>query len=130
MQTHVKTLGILHIVFGVLGLLIGISVFLLLGGIAGLVAITGSGSDAVVASPILGFLALVVLGFTLVLSLPGIIAGFGLLNMSPWARTVMLVLSALHLFNFPLGTALGAYGLWILISPEVTAAFESRARFA
>ncbi|HYO51634.1 hypothetical protein [Archangium sp.] len=31
------------------------------------------------------------------------------------ARITGLVLSAFALLNFPIGTALGAYGLWILL---------------
>ncbi len=126
MQTHVRLLGWLHIVFGAIGVLIGGSIFLLFGGIAGVVTMAEPGPDAFVAVPILGFIGALVLGIMLVLSVPGIVIGAGLLSMQPWARIGMIVLSALHLLNFPFGTALGAYGLWALLSPEVTAAFESR----
>ena len=37
MQTHVKVLAILHIVFGALGVLAGIIVFAVMGGVAGMV---------------------------------------------------------------------------------------------
>ena len=30
----------------------------------------------------------------------------------------MIVLSALHLINFPFGTLLSIYGLWVLLSKE------------
>ena len=54
--------------------------------------------------------------------MPGLIGGIGLLYRQPWARVVMIVVSILHLLNFPFGTALGAYGLWVLFSPEIQTA--------
>ena len=54
----------------------------------------------------------------LALSLPGIIAGIGLLKFRPWSRVLTIVLSALNLMNFPFGTILGIYGLWVMLSDE------------
>jgi hypothetical protein len=52
----------------------------------------------------------------LILSLPGIVAGVGLLKYRPWARVLTIVLSALNLMNIPFGTILGVYGLWVMLS--------------
>ena len=60
----------------------------------------------------------------IVLSIPGIIAGIGLLKRKEWARILTLILSALDLFNFPLGTALGIYSIWALVQPEVMVEFK------
>lgn len=125
MHTHVRTLAVLHIIFGALGVLVGVAVFAFLGGIAGVIGMTNPGSDAVVAVPILGTIGLAILFFALALALPGIIGGVGLLNYRPWARTLMIILSALHILNFPFGTALGVYGLWALLSPEISSLFQS-----
>ena len=54
----------------------------------------------------------------LVLGLPGIIAGAGLLKFRPWARILGIIISALDLIHFPFGTALGVYGLWALLSRD------------
>jgi len=124
MATHVKTLGILYIVFGVLTLLVGLLALLVLGGIAGLIGATDHSSDALVAIPILGGIGVFVFGVLLVLSLPSIIAGFGLLNFRPWARILTIILSALHLMSVPVGTALGIYGLWVLLSKDTEALFR------
>lgn len=118
MDTHIKILGILHIVFGAFGLLAGLFVMVLFGGIAGLVGAAGGGGDSLIAIPILGGIGALVLMIALVLSLPGLIAGIGLLKFRPWARVLMIILSVLHLLNFPFGTALGVYGLWALLSVE------------
>lgn len=123
MQTHVKVLGVLHIVFGVLGVLIGVGIMVLFGGIASLVQMEGD-PDAATAVPILGAIGGIVLVVLLVLSIPGIIAGAGLLSFKPWSRILMIVISILDLVNFPFGTALGVYGLWVLLTAEGARLFE------
>ena len=57
-------------------------------------------------------------------ALPGLAAGYGLLKFKPWARIVGIVLSALKLINVPLGTILGAYGLWVLLSKDTERLFD------
>jgi hypothetical protein len=115
-DTHVKVLAWLYIVFGVLGSLLGLGLMALLGviGIAG----AASDPDAWMALPILGFTGAALGVFMLILSLPGIIAGIGLLKFRPWARVLTIVLSALNLMNIPLGTILGIYGLWVMLSDD------------
>ena len=117
MAEHVKILGVLHVVYGILGVLAGIVVLLIFGGLAGLVSVADRSGDALIAVPILGGIGAFVFILLLALSLPGIIAGFGLLKLRPWARMLTIVLSALELMSVPVGTALGIYGLWVLLSP-------------
>ena len=117
MQTHLKVLAILHIVFGVLGVLIGLGVFAMFGGIAGIIQLDHD-PDAAFVVPMMGAIGALVLICALVLSVPGVIAGFGLLSFQPWARILTIVLSILHLVNIPFGTALGIYGLWALFSTD------------
>ena len=61
----------------------------------------------------------------------GFIAGRGLMQHEPWARTVALVLAFLSLFNIPFGTALGIYTMWVLLpggsQQEYEALVETRA---
>jgi hypothetical protein len=57
-------------------------------------------------------------GFLLIVSVLGIIAGWGLLERRPWARTMAIVFGCLALLNIPLGTALGVYTLWVLASSD------------
>jgi hypothetical protein len=129
MDTHVRVVGILHIVFGVLGLLVGLAGLLLFGGIAGLAALGEGDPDAIAAVPIFGAAGTLIFVIALVLSLPGIIAGAALLKYRPWARIIVIILSAIQLINFPFGTALGVYALWVLLSPQTVARFDSAARF-
>jgi hypothetical protein len=60
----------------------------------------------------------------LVISLPGLIAGIGLLQFKPWARILAIIVSALDLIHIPLGTALGIYGFWVLLSRETEMLFS------
>ena len=124
MAQHVKVLGVLHIIYGSLLVMVGLIVFLIMGGIAGLVGATDHSPDSAVAIPILGGIGGLVFVILLAISLPGIIAGFGLVQFRPWARILTLVLSALELFSIPLGTALGIYGFWVLLKPETEQLFN------
>jgi hypothetical protein len=118
MATHVRVLGILHIVFGVMGLLFALVVLLIFGGIAGVVGTSVQRPEAQVAVPILAAIRTFVFFALLILSLPGIIAGIGLLQFRPWARILTIILSAFELMSVPFGTAIGIYGLWALLSKE------------
>jgi hypothetical protein len=53
-------------------------------------------------------------GFYIVVSLVGALAGWGLLERRPWARMLAIVLGVLALLKIPLGTGLGIYTLWVL----------------
>ena len=119
----------MHIVFGALGLLGAVAVLFVFGGIAGIVGISAPHDpDAMRAIPILGIVGTVIAVFVLLLSLPGFIAGFGLLRLQPWARLLTIVLSALNLLNVPIGTALGIYGLWVLLQAETERLFAQSTR--
>jgi hypothetical protein len=123
MVTHVKVLAIIHIIFGILGILIGVAAFAFFGGIAGLISMDAD-PDAAIAVPLVGSLGGIVLFVLLIFSAPSIIAGAGLLSFRPWARILMLVISVLDLVNIPVGTALGVYGMWVLLSKDGAALFE------
>ena len=125
MASHVKILGILNIIFGAFGALIGLTVFLILGGVGAFVSASDTSPDSAVAAPILVIVGTFVCILLLILSLPSIIGGFGLLKFRPWARILTIVLSVLHLLNFPFGTALGIYGLWVLLNKDTERMFQS-----
>src|SRR6266478_1379680 len=116
MLTHIKVIGILHIVLGGLGVLAGVLTLVFFGGLAGIIGMSDHSADSLTAIPILGGIAGFVFIVLLILSLPSLIAGIGLLQFRPWARILTIALSVLHLFNIPFGTALGVYGLWALLA--------------
>lgn len=124
MQQHVKILGWLHIAFGILGIMIGLLGLLALGGLAGVIAITDQSESKMTGMAIMAFIGVAILIISLVVSVPGLIAGMGLLGFRSWARILAIVISALDLIHVPFGTALGIYGLWVLLSPEGEALFR------
>ncbi len=124
MKQHVSILGVLYIAFSVFGMLIAILVLVVLGGAAGIASMVAQQEpDAAVAAPILGIVAVAVFSLITLLSVPGIAVGIGLVKFKEWARILGLVLSALNLLNFPFGTILGGYGLWVLLNKETEPLF-------
>ncbi len=123
MNTHVKVLGVLFLVFSAFGLLAALIVGIGIGGAAGIVGATADADPAVI--PILGLAGSVAVLVLLTLSLPGLVAGVGLLKFQPWARILGIVLCAVNLINLPFGTIFGAYGLWVLLTKETEALFRS-----
>ena len=123
MLTHVKVLAVLYIVLGALGVLSALLLMMVFGVAAGSVGVSGD-PDAAVALPIIGFVGTGLFIFLLAISLPGVIVGFGLLKLKPWARIGGIVLCAINLINIPIGTVLGAYGLWVLLNAETERLFS------
>ena len=115
MTAHVKLLGILQIVWGAIGLVLGLSTLILaIGAVA--VGMTSAGSEipAGVTAVAFGVFAAALLA-----------AGAG----NAWAgsaihrryapgRLAALGLAVPNLFVLPFGTALGIYALWVLLHDE------------
>ena len=125
MTTHVKVLGVLFLALSALTLLAALFILLAVGGTAATVGMTADPEDAAVAIPILGLAGTAVGIILLLLSVPGVATGWGLLYFKPWARILGIVLSALNILNIPLGTMLGAYGLWVLLNKETEPLFRN-----
>ncbi|HEV7590841.1 MAG TPA: hypothetical protein VGO40_22210 [Longimicrobium sp.] len=106
MRDRLKILGWLYAASG--------AVILLLATVIG----TIFGVAGVAASSALGVFGFVVAIFVAAIALPSLVCGWGLLNYKPWARVLGIILSVLQLANFPVGTAIGGYGLWVLLNDE------------
>ena len=126
METHIKVLGALNIVFGILGVLGAVGLMLIFGGAASIASTSGD-PDAAIAVPIIGITGMALVAFLVILSVPGIIIGIGLINLWPWARIGGIVVSILWLTMIPFGTVLGIYGIWVLFSKDSERLFD-RAR--
>jgi hypothetical protein len=119
LEQHVTILGWLHIALSALLVLAAGLVFVVVVG-GGLFA-----GDAE-ATAITSLVGTIMAGFLLVLAAPGIVAGIGLLKRKPWSRVLAIVLAILNLVNFPLGTVIGVYTLWVLVQDEAVALFASQ----
>lgn len=124
MQTHVKVLAVLFIVFSALGVLFAVGMGAMFG-IAGMAGAAADPEDAAIALPVLGITGSLLTIFFLAISLPGLVTGFALLSYKPWARILGIVLCAINLINFPFGTVLGAYGLWVLLNKDTERLFST-----
>lgn len=118
MATHIKVLAWLHIVFGLFGSFIALLVF---GGTMISLPFAGSLSNSAIVGITGTFVSLLLGG----MSLLQLVAGWGLLGRKSWARILTIVLGVISLIRFPLGTALGIYTLWVLMSKDGAAQFET-----
>jgi hypothetical protein len=124
MTGHVRALAVLQIVYSSMGLLLGIVVFMLFGGIATIVGFNASVDDSMVAVPVLTLIGGIASSVLILLSLPRLIAGIGLWKFQNWGRILTFVVSILGLIDFPVGTGLGIYALWVLTHRDTSPLFQ------
>jgi hypothetical protein len=110
-HTHVMVLAWINIGFSALFAFIGLFALFFLTGL-------GLAAEDAEAARILGFIGSGALVFFGALALPGFAAGYGLLKRRVWGRVLGIIVAVLDLFNIPIGTAVGLYGLWVLTYPE------------
>jgi hypothetical protein len=125
MNDQIKIVGWLHVIWNGIHLLGGLAVFLFFAVIGGAVAATGD-HDAKIAVPILGSLGAVFFLIIAGASVPGFLAGLGVLNHANWGRVLCIVVSIFELFYPPFGTALGVYSLVVLTNSETVMLFDRR----
>ncbi|MEZ4864560.1 MAG: hypothetical protein R3C14_24810 [Caldilineaceae bacterium] len=122
MEQHVRILAWLYMIGHAIFLVIGGFLFMLLTGIG---AASGD-SQALAILTIVG----TALGLLLtLLALPGIVAGYGLLKRRMWGRYLAIVVAIFDLANFPIGSIIGAYTLFVLLQSNAEAYFAGRADY-
>ena len=117
-EQHVTILGWLYIVSNVVLLLVGGFILLLLTTIG---AVSGDAE----ATAILSIVGFGVGALLAMLSIPGLAAGAGLLAHKAWARILAIVVAILNLINFPIGTLIGAYALYVLLQDAAADYFSA-----
>lgn len=107
MRKHVRILGWLQLLLGALDLLIGLAAF-------GLLSSMGILSGDVTAFGILSVMGGFVGTFMLIMALPNLIVGLGLLlGWGGWVIVLAVILGVFNLAKFPWGTAIALYTFWI-----------------
>lgn len=118
MRPHLHLLVVLQIVWGAIGLLLGVAMLLLA---IGAIAIGVSSADDRMAS---GITAGAFVVFAVALLAGGGVnwwAGSALKRHEPRGRIAVLGLAVLNLFVLPFGTALGIYAFWVLLHNDTRA---------
>jgi len=107
MGKHVRILGWLQLVLGVIDLLIGLAAFGVLSGVG---VLSGDAATFGIMSIIGGLAG----AFMLVMAVPNLLCGIGLLrNWGGWVIILAVILGVFNLFKFPHGTAIALYTFWI-----------------
>lgn len=114
---HIDIVGYLHLAYGA---------FLL---VMAIVVVIGALVGSLFTFDVLGVFATLLHGawaglILLLIALPSLAGGFGLLRRMNWARSLVIVMSLVALFSFPIGTALGIYSLWALLRSEAPPEFS------
>lgn len=111
--SHNKILGILHLAYGGLTvlLMIAISIFMLM--MMGVIA-TNNNSGEPIPVGILALVMIFVVAINLLLITPSFLAGYALLKRKRWAKTMGIIAAMVAGLSFPLGTGLCVYTLWFL----------------
>lgn len=120
MTSHVKLLGILQIVWGAVGILLGIStVMLALGAVAVGMTTVGREIPAGVTAVAFGVFAAALLAA----GAGNAWAGSAIHRRHAPGRLAALCLAIPNLFVLPFGTALGIYAMWVLLHDEARKMF-------
>ena len=117
MDRHVKILGVLNMVYGIVGALAAIIALVNFGGFQGIYAAFNE--------DILGLVAMILVAFQLLIAVPCVVAGNQVRKLQDWARVMLIIISAINVLNVPFGTLIGAYGLWTLMTPETDPLFQN-----
>ena len=119
MKQHVSFVGALHIGFGLLGLAGAMAIFF------GFQFLFELVEHEPIAQKVLSYVGTTVGMIILFFSSLGIIGGAGLFSYRPWARILVMIVSAMNCLNVPVGTAKGVYSIWVLMQPETIELFEN-----
>jgi hypothetical protein len=120
--THREHLGWLVLLYAGIGLLsVAGGAALVLLGLSGGVAFLATGAARLG----VGVAALSLVGGAIVFAggVPELLTAWGLHKRTAWGRYLGIVMSAMVLPLFPLGTLLGGYGLWVLMSEDGVRAY-------
>lgn len=121
MRSHVNLLGILHLVWGGMGLLLGASLLILAFGAA---AIARTTADDPLTAGFTGALFLLFAGALAAAGWSNAWAGRAVRQHRSAGRLAALGLAALNVFILPFGTALAIYGFWVLLNNDARQLFE------
>jgi hypothetical protein len=114
-KDHNNLLGIFILIQGGLTVFAGLMLLLIYGGMGMALVGAGRDHDARLAGGLMMGIGLIVGVVIIVFSALYLFTGLKIRKQQSIGRTLGIIVSVLSLFSFPLGTALGVYGLWFLL---------------
>lgn len=117
MEKHINVVALLQIGLSVFNLILVLLFY-------SIMSLVGSFVNDPDASVIIEIVAKFISVFLIIISIPGLLAGFGLYKRKEWGRILTILIGAVQIFCFPIGTAIGIYSIWALIQPETIKFFE------
>jgi hypothetical protein len=121
LTAHLHLLWVLQLVWGGIGILLGVSTLMLAAGAAA-IGWTTRGDE--LAAGITAVAFIVCAALLLAAGGANAWAGTAMKRRQPNGRLATLALAVLNLFILPFGTALGVYAFWVLLHNETRAMFE------
>ena len=115
-QDHNKVIGIMHLIWGGFNTLMVLIIFPVM-----IILIREMMRHDPSAPPEFASFFTVIMAaalvFSLLISLPPLLAGYATLKRKPWARTMSIIAACFEALSMPFGTALAVYSLWFHFGP-------------
>jgi hypothetical protein len=121
-QEHLAVLGTIYTIVAVVNLILAVVFF---AGMGAQIALSGDARAAM--DTLTSDMRLFVAPVSLLAGLLTLTGGIGLRKHKSWAWGLVWVLACMSLLSAPIGTALGAYALWVLTRSEVRQALGADA---
>jgi hypothetical protein len=119
MKQQVSLVGALHVGFGILGLLGALAIYLTFHFAFEFI------EEEPMVENLIAFVGNTLSLIIFFISVLGVIGGAGLFSYKPWARVLVMIVSAINCLNVPVGTAKGVYSIWVLMQPETIELFDA-----
>jgi hypothetical protein len=113
-EEHNKTLGICHLAYGGLMMLLMIAMFIFMGVIMSTLPSRPGGPDPEMPVAFFALFFAFMFIYSLIFFVPSLIAGYAMLKRKNWARMASIVASVFEVMSFPFGTAVGIYSFWFM----------------
>lgn len=123
-KDHNNLLGIFFLLKGGLAGLVGLSVVLIYGGLGAMMLGTARKDEEQMIGGIFLIASIVAAIFVVAFAAFYLYTGWKLYKQQQIGRVLCIIASCMTLLSFPLGTALGVYGLWFMFGDEGKAFYD------
>lgn len=116
METHVRNVGLILFYMGIGMGVVALIVLISNGGFSGLMLTNDPfyKRKDIASIPLTRLLAVLYVVYGLVMAVPLALVGKAILKWRPWSKTTGMLLAAVNMLFFPIGTAAGVYAIWVL----------------